>query len=69
MENLPQTIREDFYRDLLDQSLRKQVSDETLEIRNLILAQAFSNTSLLSDEKANYHQDPLNIRKKGLTNE
>jgi len=38
----------DFKIELLDQDLREIVSSETEAVRNLILAQAFSKTSLLN---------------------
>lgn len=37
----------DFHNELLDQDLREIVSKETEPVRNLILAEAFSKTSLL----------------------
>src|SRR5256885_1431365 len=40
----------DFCSELLDQDLREIVKRETLPIRNLILAHAFSRTSLVKDE-------------------
>jgi His-Xaa-Ser system protein HxsD len=57
-------IRE-FQNVLLDQVLRLQIASETVAIRNLILAQAFSATSLLDPigEKSNFRDDPLNIAK------
>ena len=39
----------DFKIELLDQDLREIISSETKAIRNLILAQAFSKTSLLDE--------------------
>ena len=36
--------------ELLDQSLRKSLNEETKDIKKLIMAQAFSNTNLLNDE-------------------
>lgn len=38
-----------FRKELLDQDLRASISEETQEIRNLILAHAFSRTGLISD--------------------
>ncbi|MGC4031648.1 MAG: His-Xaa-Ser system protein HxsD [Tepidisphaeraceae bacterium] len=54
----------DFETDLLDQELREAVGTETLAIRNLILAQAFSNVNLLDPvgEQADFEADPLDIR-------
>lgn len=40
-----------FHRDLIDQELRERISAKTEVVRNLILANAFANTSLISDEK------------------
>jgi His-Xaa-Ser system protein HxsD len=37
---------EDFKRELLDQQLRKQIKEETEPVRNLILAYAFSRSTL-----------------------
>lgn len=39
-----------FHQDLLDQDLRTRVSERTEVVRNLILANAFANTSLTGDE-------------------
>jgi His-Xaa-Ser system protein HxsD len=36
----------DFKRELLDQQLRKQIKEETQDVRNLILAYTFSRTGL-----------------------
>ncbi len=38
-----------FRKELLDQDLRASISEETREIRNLILAHAFSRTGLIND--------------------
>jgi His-Xaa-Ser system protein HxsD len=40
----------DFHNELLDQDLREIIFKETESVRNLILAQAFSKTSLLDTE-------------------
>ncbi len=40
----------DFYNELIDQDLRDIISKETEQVRNLILAEAFSKTSLLETE-------------------
>jgi len=37
---------ENFKRELLDQQLRKQIKEETEPVRNLILAYAFSRSTL-----------------------
>jgi His-Xaa-Ser system protein HxsD len=39
-------IIDDFKRELLDQELRLKIKNETEQVRNLILAYAFSKTSL-----------------------
>lgn len=39
-----------FQKELLDQDLRSVVRAETKDIRNLILAHAFSRTGLIADE-------------------
>jgi His-Xaa-Ser system protein HxsD len=39
----------DFTNEVLDQTLRERIRTETEEVRNLILALAFSNTDLVSD--------------------
>jgi His-Xaa-Ser system protein HxsD len=54
----------EFQNEVLDQELREAVAQETEGIRNLLLAQAFSATSLLDPvgEIADDEVDPLNIR-------
>lgn len=42
-------IVSDFQKELLDQDLRAIVRDETKDVRNLILAHAFSRTGLIGD--------------------
>ncbi|MDD5065296.1 MAG: His-Xaa-Ser system protein HxsD [Phycisphaerae bacterium] len=56
-------IGEEFYNEVLDQELRELVSEETKDIRNILLAQAFSATSLIDQEgdDANYRLDPKKI--------
>lgn len=39
----------DFRNEVLDQVLRERIRGETKEVRNLILALAFSNTGLIED--------------------
>lgn len=58
------TLEGEFRNELLDQELRETVAAETLTVRNLLLAQAFSATSLLDPvgESADYQDDPLGIR-------
>jgi His-Xaa-Ser system protein HxsD len=43
--NLEENL-ENFKRELLDQQLRKQIKEETEPVRNLILAYAFSRSTL-----------------------
>lgn len=59
-----QFLAGEFRNELLDQELREVVAQETAGIRNLLLAQAFSATSLLDvhGEQGNEQTDPLNIR-------
>jgi len=40
----------DFRNEVLDQTLRERIRVETQDVRNLILAVAFSNTGLVSEE-------------------
>jgi His-Xaa-Ser system protein HxsD len=40
----------DFRKEVLDQTLRERIRAETQEVRNLILALAFSNTGLAVEE-------------------
>jgi len=42
-------LKENFKKEVLDQDLRESIAKETLPIRNLILAHAFSKTSLIKD--------------------
>jgi His-Xaa-Ser system protein HxsD len=53
----------EFQNEVLDQELREDVAAETAGVRNLIIAQAYSQTSLLDrmGETADYHTDPLGI--------
>ena len=44
--NDPKQVIADFYNELLDQDLRERIKTETEPLRNLILAHAFSRTSL-----------------------
>jgi len=54
----------EFWNELLDQELREAIWEETADIRNLLLAQAFSATSLVDPlgDKGDYASDPLDIR-------
>ena len=62
LESLQQ-LRGEFMNEVLDQELREVVATETEAVRNLILAQAFSQTSLLDPEgeTADYRAEPLTI--------
>ena len=59
----PEHIAGEFLNEALDQELREAIAAETEGVRNLILAQAFSGTSLLDPqgETADYRDDPLGI--------
>ena len=54
----------DLCREALDQELREQIAEETAGIRDLLLSQAFSATSLIDREgdEGNYMEDPKGIR-------
>ena len=49
-EGEPEKIISDFCNELLDQDLREIIKRETTPVRNLILAHAFSRTSLVDGE-------------------
>lgn len=57
------TLTGEFCNEVLDQELREIVAEETEVIRNLLLAQAFSNTSLIDElgDDGDYSSDPKNI--------
>jgi His-Xaa-Ser system protein HxsD len=59
----PQFLAGEFQNEVLDQELREVVAAETEGVRNLILAQAYAQTSLLDPQgdTADYHDDPLGI--------
>lgn len=63
-EPLSAAIEGEFRNEVLDQELRESVAEETAAIRNLLLAQAFTGTSLTEpvSETADYSTDPLAIR-------
>ena len=48
----PEHVISDFCNELLDQDLREQIAKETGPLRNLILAHAFSQTSLADKDKS-----------------
>jgi len=53
----------EYGNELIDQSLRVQISSETREIRELIVAQAFTEADLGDNRSADYHDDPEHIGK------
>ena len=66
-EDVPLDMLEgDFWNELLDQDLRETIAQETERVRNLLLAQAFSEVSL-TDARADtadyYHgkEDPQSL--------
>ena len=54
---------ERFPNEVLDQELRKVVAEETSSVRDILLAQAFSNVSLVDPlgEQADWRDDPRNV--------
>jgi His-Xaa-Ser system protein HxsD len=48
VDQLPEILR-DFFQELLDQDLRETIARETQQARSVILAHAFSRTSLLDE--------------------
>jgi His-Xaa-Ser system protein HxsD len=46
----PESVARDFCNEVLDQELREAIAIETSGIRNLLLAHAFSKTSLIDSE-------------------
>jgi His-Xaa-Ser system protein HxsD len=50
IKNDPKQIISDFCNELLDQDLREIIKGETDALRNLIIAHAFSRTSLVKEE-------------------
>jgi His-Xaa-Ser system protein HxsD len=59
----------DFCNEVLDQELREVVAEETATMRNLLLAQAFSATSLIDalGDEGSFRTDPLGIRGKPIS--
>jgi His-Xaa-Ser system protein HxsD len=57
------TLAGDCTNEVLDQELRELIAEETSAVRNLLLAQAFSATSLVDPvgETADYRTDPNGI--------
>lgn len=50
-DEMIKTIISDFKNELLDQDLRLRIFEETKNVRNLILAHAFSRSSLISPKE------------------
>lgn len=61
----------EFCNEVLDQELREVVAAETEGIRNLLMAEAFSKTSLIDQqfESADFHDDPAGITKPDVAHE
>lgn len=59
----PDHVAGEFCNEVLDQELREQVAEETRPIRDLLLAQAFSATSLIDPhgDEGDFREDPLGI--------
>jgi His-Xaa-Ser system protein HxsD len=53
----------DFRRQSLDQELREEIAEQTAPIANLLLAQAFSATSLIDPDAdtTDFRSDPVDI--------
>jgi His-Xaa-Ser system protein HxsD len=51
-KNDPERVISDFCNELLDQDLREIIKRETTPVRNLILAHAFSHSSLVENKEA-----------------
>ena len=62
VDNLEHAAGE-FCNEVLDQDLREVIAEQTDAVRNLLLAHAFSRTSLVNAEldTVDYHADPLRI--------
>ena len=58
-----QIIADEFVNEVLDQLLRSKLEEETRDIRNLLLAHAFSNTSIFHPEldESEPDEDPSDI--------
>jgi His-Xaa-Ser system protein HxsD len=63
----PRLAADSFENEVLDQELRETVADETRGVRELLLAQAFSEIQLVDPvgENADYSDDPLRISSHG----
>ncbi len=62
--DFPQGIEQEFIRRLNDEDLREKIAEQTAPLRNLLIAQAFSQTSLFDPQgdSAAFQEDPLEIR-------
>ena len=60
----PTGIQQEFIRRLTDEDLRERIADQTAPLRNLLIAHAFSQTSLFDPQgdSADFREDPLEIR-------
>ena len=56
-------FKQEFSKEVIDQSLRDEVSKQTENIRNLILAHTFSQISLLDSDSEDYKKDVQQINK------
>lgn len=56
-------LKVDFCNEVLDQELRETIAAETSQVRDLLLAQAFSGISVTdsASESADFESDPLKI--------
>ena len=64
VDDSPEILEGSFRNEVLDQELRELIQDETTGVRNLLLAQAFSATSLTEPhgDSSDFADDPLGIR-------
>ena len=55
----------EFCNEVLDQDLREVIAEQTDSVRNILLAHAFSRTSLVNEEldSVDYHTDSLGVSK------
>ena len=64
-----QSVLHDIHREVTDQELRELILEETAGVRNLLMAQAFSATSLIETnvDTQDYLADPLGITAPDVT--
>ena len=62
----PEFLAGEFRNEVLDQDLRETIAAETVGVRNLLLAQAFSATSLVdpAGDTGDLETDPLGVRRR-----